>query len=134
MPRKCCACACSLVACSGSRPANKLDFEGLVGVGCWPEGGVMKEQLKLAGLAVRLGVAAGQAAAQEKVKIGVIVTLSGPPAALGAQARDGFALGINDLGGRMAGKDGEVGVANDELKPDGPGTQAKGLLRRDNVD
>src|SRR5258708_1156019 len=134
MPRKCCACGCWLVACGGSRPANKLDFEGLVGVGCWPEGEVMKQQLKLAGLAVLLGVAAGQAAAQEKVKIGVIVTRSGPAAALGAQVRDGFALGIKDLGGKMAGKDVEVVVADDELKPDGAVTKAKGLLERDKVD
>src|SRR6267154_2570426 len=58
----------------------------------------MKQQLKLAGLAVLFGLAAGQAVAQEKLKIGVIVTLSGPAAALGAQVRDGFALAINDLG------------------------------------
>ena len=44
------------------------------------EGEVMKQQLKLAGLAVLLSVAAGQAVAQEKLKIGVIVTLSGPAA------------------------------------------------------
>src|ERR1700676_5731508 len=99
-----------------------------------PEGGVMKQQLKLAGLAVLLGVAASQAAAQEKVKIGVIVTLSGPAAALGAQVRDGFALGIKDLGGKMGGKDVEVVVADDELKPDGAVTKAKGLLERDKVD
>ena len=94
----------------------------------------MKQQLKLAGLAVLLGVAAGPAAAQEKVKIGVIVTLSGPAAALGAQVRDGFALAIKDLGGKMGGKDVEVVVADDELKPDGAVTKAKGLLERDKVD
>src|ERR1700675_3116573 len=99
-----------------------------------PEGEVMKQQLKLAGLAVLLGVAASQDAAQEKVKIGVIVTLSGPAAALGAQVRDGFALGIKDLGGKMGGKDVEVVVADDELKPDGAVTKAKGLLERDKVD
>src|SRR5258707_15411161 len=42
------------------------------GFGCGPsEGVVMMQPLKLAGLAVLLSVAAGQAAAQEKVKIGV---------------------------------------------------------------
>ena len=45
----------------------------------------MKQQLKLATMAVLLSVTAGTAVAQEKIKIGVIVTLSGPPAALGAQ-------------------------------------------------
>src|SRR5712672_1459602 len=94
----------------------------------------MKQQLKLAGLAVLLSVAAGQATAQEKVKIGVIVTLSGPAAALGAQVRDGFALAVKDLGGKMGGKDVELVVVDDELKPDGAVTRVKGLLERDKVD
>src|ERR1700704_4273261 len=94
----------------------------------------MKQQLKLAGLAVLFGLAAGQAVAQEKLKIGVIVTLSGPAAALGQQVRDGFNLAIKDLGGKMAGRDVEVVVADDELKPDGAVTKVKGLLERDKVD
>ena len=94
----------------------------------------MKQPLKLAGLAVLLGVAAGPAAAQEKLKIGVIVTLSGPAAALGQQVRDGFALAVKDLGGKMAGRDVEVVVVDDELKPDGAVTKVKGLLERDKVD
>jgi branched-chain amino acid transport system substrate-binding protein len=64
----------------------------------------MKQQIKLAGLAVLLSIAAGQAAAQEKLKIGVILTLSGPAAALGQQVRDGFALAVKDLGGKMGGR------------------------------
>jgi branched-chain amino acid transport system substrate-binding protein len=125
-----------LVACGGSGHANKLDQEARRPMwrGFRPEGEVMKQQLKLAGLAVLLNVAAGQALALEKVKIGVIVTLSGPAAALGQQVRDGFALAIKDLGGKMAGKDVEVVIADDELKPDGAVTKAKGFLERDKVD
>ena len=80
------------------------------------------------------GVAAGPAVAQEKLKIGVIVTLSGPAAALGQQVRDGFALAVKDLGGKMGGRDVEVVVVDDELKPDGAVTKVKGLLERDKVD
>src|SRR3984957_1539350 len=95
----------------------------------------MKQQLKLAGLAVLLSVeTGGQAIAQEKLKIGVIVTLSGPAAALGVQVRDGFELAINDLGGKMAGRDVKVVVADDELKPDAAVSKVKGLLERDKVD
>jgi branched-chain amino acid transport system substrate-binding protein len=94
----------------------------------------MKQVLKLAGLAVLLCVAAGQAGAQDKIKIGVIVTLSGPAAVLGQQARDGFALAIKDLGGKMSGKDVEVVAVDDELKPDVAVTKVRGLLERDNVD
>jgi len=59
----------------------------------------MKQQLKLAGLAVLLSFVVDPAVAQEKIKIGVIVTLSGPAAVLGQQVRDGFALAVKDLGG-----------------------------------
>ena len=64
----------------------------------------------------------------------MIVTLSGPAAALGSQVRDGFALAVKDLGGKMAGKDVEVVVVDDELKPDGAVSKVKGLLERDKVD
>jgi branched-chain amino acid transport system substrate-binding protein len=94
----------------------------------------MKQVLKLAGLAVLLCAAAGQAGAQEKIKIGVIVTSSGPAAGLGQQARDGFALAIKDLGGKMSGKDVEVIAVDDELKPDVAVTKVRGLLERDKVD
>src|ERR1700760_4729948 len=92
----------------------------------------MQQRLGLAGLVALLAI--GPAAAQDKIKIGVIVTLSGPAAALGGQVRDGFALAVKDLGGKMAGRDVEVVVADDELKPDGAVTKVKGLLERDKVD
>src|SRR5437667_1254689 len=94
----------------------------------------MKQSLKLTGLAVLLGIATAPAAAQEKIKIGVITTLSGPAAVLGQQSRDGLQLGIKDLGGKMAGKDVEVVVVDDELKPDGAVTKPKGLLELEKVD
>src|SRR6266576_4745452 len=94
----------------------------------------MKQRLKLAALAALLGIAVNPAIAQEKLKIGVIVTLSGPAAVLGQQARDGFALAIKDLGGKMSGKDVEVVAVDDELKPDAAVTKVKGLLEREKVD
>jgi branched-chain amino acid transport system substrate-binding protein len=94
----------------------------------------MKQQFWLAATAALLSVAAGPAAAQEKIKIGVIVTLSGPPAALGAQVRDGFALAVKDLGGKMGGREVEIVNVDDELKPDGAVTKVRGLLERDKVD
>src|SRR4051794_22333031 len=94
----------------------------------------MRQQLKLAGMAVLLSMGAGAAVAQEKIKIGVIVTTSGPAAALGAQVRDGFALAVKDLGGKMGGREVEIVNVDDELKPDGAVVKAKGLLERDKVD
>ncbi|WP_456684688.1 ABC transporter substrate-binding protein [Bradyrhizobium sp. P5_C11_2] len=94
----------------------------------------MKTQLTLAAAALLLGTAVNPALAQEKIKLGVIVTLSGPAAALGQQVRDGFALAVKDLGGKMGGRDVEVVVVDDELKPDAAVTKVKGLMERDKVD
>jgi branched-chain amino acid transport system substrate-binding protein len=125
-------------ACGDNGDAHRLGLDADFG---WRDfgqrpirGEVMKQQLKVAGLAVLLGAMAGQASADDKIRVGVILTLSGPAAVLGQQARDGFALAVKDLGGKMAGKDVEVVVVDDELKPDVAVTKVKGLLERDKVD
>ncbi|HLG80029.1 MAG TPA: ABC transporter substrate-binding protein [Bradyrhizobium sp.] len=94
----------------------------------------MTKQSRAAGLAILLSIVSSAAVAEDKIKVGVIVTLSGPAAVLGQQARDGFALAVKDLGGKMAGKDVEITVVDDELKPDAAVTKMKGLLERDKVD
>src|SRR5579864_1601701 len=94
----------------------------------------MRQFLRLAAAAALFGLLAHPAGTQEKLKIGLVLTLSGPAAALGAQVRDGFALAVKDLGGKMGGKDVEVTVVDDELKPDAAVTKVKGLLERDKVD
>ena len=73
------------------------------------------------------------AAAADKAKVGLIVTLSGPAAVLGGQVRDGFNLAVKTLGGKLGGLDAEVIVVDDELKPDVAVTKVKGLLERDQV-
>jgi len=74
------------------------------------------------------------AGAQDKLKIGVIATLSGPPAVLGQQLRNGFQLAVKDLGGKLGGREVEIIVQDDELKPDIAITKVKALLERDKVD
>ena len=90
--------------------------------------------IKTLGVAAALGLAASPALAQEKLKIGLLLTLSGPSAVLGQQARDGFQLGVKDLGGKFGGREVEVIVVDDELKPDVAVTKVKGFLERDKVD
>ncbi len=94
----------------------------------------MKQHWKLTGLAALFAIFANAAVAQEKLKIGLVLTLSGPAAALGQQVRDGFNLAVKDLGGKMGGREVEVVAADDELKPDAAVTKVKGLLERDKVD
>ena len=74
------------------------------------------------------------AAAQDKIRIGLIYTLAGPASALGQQSKNGFELALKDLGGKMGGKEVELFVADDELKPDVAIQKVRGLLERDNVD
>ena len=90
--------------------------------------------IKTIGLAAAVGLAASAAQAQEKLKVGLLLTLSGPSAVLGQQARDGFQLAVKDLGGKLGGRDVEVIVVDDELKPDVAVTKVKGLVERDKVD
>jgi len=74
------------------------------------------------------------AGAQDKIRIGLIYTLSGAPSTLGQQSKNGFELALKNLGGKMGGKDVELVVADDELKPDVAIQKVRGLLERDRVD
>jgi branched-chain amino acid transport system substrate-binding protein len=87
----------------------------------------------LAGLA-GLAFAAEGAAAQDKLKVGLIATLSGPPAVLGQQLRNGFGLAVKTLGGKLGGREVEAIVQDDELKPDVAVTKARAMVERDKVD
>jgi branched-chain amino acid transport system substrate-binding protein len=85
-------------------------------------------------VAAALGLWMSAAHAEDNLKIGLIATLSGPPAVLGQQVRNGFALAVKDLGGKLGGRDTEIVVADDELKPDVAVSKVKALLERDKVD
>jgi branched-chain amino acid transport system substrate-binding protein len=74
------------------------------------------------------------AQAQDKLKIGFVATLSGPPAVLGGQMRNGFLLGVKQLGGKLGGREVEVVVQDDELKPDVAVNKVKALIERDKVE
>src|SRR5436305_13873350 len=91
----------------------------------------MKKLLMLAAATIAF---ATTAAAQDKLKIGILTTLSGPPAALGTQQRNGFQLAVKTLGGKLGGRDVELIVQDDELKPDVAVGKAKAFVERDKVD
>jgi branched-chain amino acid transport system substrate-binding protein len=93
----------------------------------------MRKFLATAGIAGAFALAAMGAQAQS-VKIGVMLTLSGPAAVLGQHARDGFQLGIKHLGGKLGGLTADVIVVDDELKPDVGVQKVQALLERDKVD
>jgi branched-chain amino acid transport system substrate-binding protein len=85
-------------------------------------------------IAAALALGLMPAQAQDKLKIGVITTLSGPPAVLGGQLRNGFQLAVKTLGGKLGGREAEIIVSDDELKPDVAVAKVKAFVERDKVD
>jgi branched-chain amino acid transport system substrate-binding protein len=84
--------------------------------------------------AAALTVAVNAASAQDKIRIGLIYTLTGPAAVLGQQSKNGFELAVKELGGKMGGKEVQLFVADDELKPATAIQKVRGLIDRDHVD
>ena len=84
------------------------------------------------GLSAALGLAAPAAA--EPIDIGMMLTLSGPPAALGEHIRDGFRLALTERDSRLGGMEVNLIVVDDELKPDVAVTKARALVERDGAD
>ncbi|MCX2864633.1 ABC transporter substrate-binding protein [Paucibacter sp. PLA-PC-4] len=76
----------------------------------------------------------GSAWAADKVKIGLLSTLSGPGAGLGVDIRDGFNLAVKHAGGKFGGLPVEVITADDQQNPDVAKQTSERLLKRDKVD
>ncbi|MDD3935769.1 ABC transporter substrate-binding protein [Rhodoferax sp.] len=89
--------------------------------------------LTLTAATVLLGLA-GSAFAADKVKVGLLSTLSGPGAGLGIDIRDGFNLALKHSNGKFGGLPVEVIVADDQGKPDAAKQTADRLVKRDQVD
>ncbi len=85
-------------------------------------------------LAMALPMLPGAVHAADKVKVGLLSTLSGPGAALGVDIRDGFNLAVKHAGGKFGGLTAEVIVADDQASPDGAKQTADRLIKRDKVD
>jgi branched-chain amino acid transport system substrate-binding protein len=79
-------------------------------------------------------VAVNAAAAQDKILIGLIYTLSGPAAVLGQQSKKAFELAVKNLGGKMGGKEVQLFAVDDGLNPAGAIQKVKELIDRDHVD
>jgi branched-chain amino acid transport system substrate-binding protein len=88
----------------------------------------------LLAVCVACGLTTTVAAAQDKLKLGLITTLSGPPAVLGQQQRNGLQLAIKAGGGKLGGREVELIVQDDELKPDVAVGKVKTFVERDKVD
>lgn len=76
----------------------------------------------------------GLAFAQTPIKVGIANDLSGPFAALGAEARDGFNLAIKQLGGKLGGKPAEFLQTDMGGNPDQARQLVNRYIQRDKVD
>lgn len=87
-------------------------------------------------IAVTIAMAAvtAGARAEDKLKIGLLVSLSEHGAVTGGMIRDGFQLAVTQLGGKLGGREVEVIVQDDDIKPEVAVGKAKALIARDKVD
>ncbi len=94
----------------------------------------MKKAVRTLSIAAAALALAGAAQAADKVKVGLLSTLSGPGSSLGIDIRDGFQLALKQGGGKLGGLPAEVIVADDQQSPDAAKQAADRLIKRDRVD
>jgi branched-chain amino acid transport system substrate-binding protein len=97
--------------------------------------GTPMHNLKIGILASLLaGLMCQSALAVDKLKIGFLATLSGPPGLYGQNLRDGFMLGVEEANGNLGGVPTEVSINDAQFKPDVAKQLAEKLIQRDHVD
>jgi branched-chain amino acid transport system substrate-binding protein len=84
-------------------------------------------------IAIALAFAA-PAQAQQKVKIGFISTMSGPPAIIGKHMKDSVEVALDQLGRKMGGMEVEVFYGDDQFKPEVGVQLAEEMLKKNQVD
>src|SRR5256886_3807161 len=87
-----------------------------------------------AGVVAALVAFAAPVSAQQKVKIGFITTLSGPPAIIGKHMKDSIDLALDHLKHRMGGLEVEVIYGDDQFKPEVGVQLAEEMLKKHQVD
>ncbi|GIL09001.1 MAG: ABC transporter substrate-binding protein [Chloroflexota bacterium] len=97
----------------------------------------MKRKLFLAltvVLILSIGAAAIAQDAVEPIRIGVLASLTGPLAQLGADGVDGVQLAVAEFGGQIAGRPIELFIEDDAADPNTSIEKTRALVNRDNVD
>jgi len=84
--------------------------------------------------AVALTLFLGHAQAADKIKVGMVTTLSTPAGALGVDARDGFNLALKHLGGKLGGLPAEILISDDQFNPETGKQIVDRFVKRDRVD
>src|ERR1700691_514340 len=94
----------------------------------------MRQFLAALAAVAAFGLSAATAGAEDKIKVGVLISLSEHGAVTGGMIRDGFQLAVQQLGGKLGGREVEVIVQDDEIEPEVAVGKANALVKRDQVD
>lgn len=85
-------------------------------------------------LVLSIGTAAIAQDEVEPIRIGVLASLTGPFAQLGADGVDGVQLAVAEFGGQIAGRPIELFIEDDAADPNTSIEKTRALVNRDNVD
>ena len=88
----------------------------------------------LVGLIVTAAALSTAAQAQQKLKIGFISTMSGPPAIIGKHMKDSVEVALEHLHHRVGGLETEVFYGDDQFKPEVGVQLAEEMLKKNQVD
>jgi len=84
--------------------------------------------------AATLAISPAAFAQQQKLKIGFISTMSGPPAVIGKHMRDSVEVALDHLGRKVGGMETEVIYGDDQFKPEVGVQLAEEMLKKHQVD
>jgi branched-chain amino acid transport system substrate-binding protein len=87
-----------------------------------------------AALAASVAFALPASAQQQKLKIGFISTMSGPPAIIGKHMKDSVEIALDHLNRRVGGLETEVFYGDDQFKPEVGVQLAEEMLKKNQVD
>jgi branched-chain amino acid transport system substrate-binding protein len=85
-------------------------------------------------LAASVAFSLPAAAQQQKLKIGFISTMSGPPAIIGKHMKDSVEIALDHLNRRVGGLETEVFYGDDQFKPEVGVQLAEEMLKKNQVD
>ena len=94
----------------------------------------MRASITIAILALATATAGAAEPARKGVRVGLLTTLSGPDAAIGADVRDGFELALKSFSGRLGDVPAQLSVGDDEGRPEVARKAADKLLKKERVD
>ncbi len=95
----------------------------------------MKNFMAAAALALAVfGLTGAQAAAAEKLRIGVTATLEGTYTVLGEDGVRGMQVALNEFGNKAGGRDLEIIIASTDASPDSAVRAVRKLVEQDKVD